>query len=416
MPILPSRSREIQTLVARLSSARPAEREAALARLTLLGSRALPAVLAALPGSSPELRLRVLDLLERTGDPLARAEVMALCRDPEGEVARRALALLPRYADAKAVATAARVLDGGPPDRRRAAARALCALHGRGLVEAMEPLVDVILDEEEDEGLRGEALESLSAVDPKTGEALRRQLARGRSPLARGAAEASNEEPLPPSGVAALLVRLESPALRGDEALRIARDLKAVGASALPALHAVLERATGPRPLGVLAEVIAHLRSPTSIPALSRALKRLRDLPLRAGGEARAEAIARLHLALAALDSRIALFDLRERLQAEPLLAAATLLEAAERIGDATLAPALACIHAEERTLRARATSAFAAIVAREHLRPRSAALRGVRPQDREALQALWATLPSGYSRTLPVMGTKRTGRTRRSS
>lgn len=415
MPILPSRSREIHALVVRLSSARPAEREAAVARLTLLGPRALPAVLAALPGSSPELRLSVLDLLERTGDPRARAEVMALCRDPDGEVARRALALLPGYADAKAVATAVRVLGSAPADRRRAAVHALCALHGRGLVEAMEPLLDVILDEEEDEDLRRDAFASLSAVDPQAVAALRKRLARGRGLLARAAARSPAQEPPTPPGVAALLERLESVALRGDEAVRIARDLEAAGASALPALHEVLERATGARPLGVLAEVIARLRSPTSIPVLSRALKRLRDFPLRAGGEARAEAIARVHLALAALDSRIALFDLRERLLAEPLLAAATLLQAAERIGDASLVPALARIHAMERTLRAQAAAAFAAIVARERLRPRSAA-RGVRPDDREALHALWSTLPSGYSRTLPVMGTKRTGRTRRSS
>ena len=372
MPIVPSRSRETQALVARLSSARAAEREAAVARLLVLGPRALPAALAALPGSGSELRLCVLDLLEHTGDARARAAVMALCGDRNGLVARRALALLSRYPEPKAAATAARVLCGGPADRRVSAARALCALHGRGLVEALEPLLDVILDEAEDEGFRREALASLHAVDPKTAATLRAKLARGVGPLARP--------------------------------------------EALPALHTALERATDPKTLGALADAIGRLRSPTSIPVLSHALKRLRDLPSRAGGEAQAEAISRLHLALAALDSRIALFDLRERLLAGPRLAATTLLEAAEQIGDASLVPALARIHAEERTLRTRSATVFAAIVARERLRPRSAALRGLGPEDREALRALWATLPAGYSRTLPVIGTKRTGKTRRSS
>ena len=416
MPIVPSRSRETQVLVGRLSSARPAERQAAVARLILLGPRALPAVLAVLPGSGPKLRLCVLELLEQTGDPRARAEVMALCRDRDGAVARRALALLSRYAEPKAVATAARILASGPADLRMPAVRALCALHGRGLEEALEPLLDVILDEAEGEGFRREALASLEAVDPKTAATLRERLARGPRSLVRTAPWSSAEGKDEPASLAALLRRLEHGARRGDEALKIAGELQAVDASALPALHAALEHATNPRSLGVLADATSRLRSPTSIPALSGALKRLRDLPRRAVDEAQAEAISRLHVSLANLDSRIALFDLRERLAARPLLAAPGLLEAAERIGDASLLPALASIHAHEATLRGRSASVFAAIVARERLRPRSAELRGLKPEDRETLKALWATLPAGYSRTLPVMGTKRTGRTRRSS
>ena len=413
MPIVPSRSRETQALVARLSSPRPAEREAAVARLLLLGPRALPAVLGALPGSGSELRLCVLELLEHTGDPRARAEVRALCRDGDSRVARRALALLSRYAEPKAVATAALVLKGGPADLRMPAARALCAMHAGGLVEALEPLLDVILDAGEGAAFRREALESLHAVDPKSAATLREQLARGQGPLARGLVEGVGE----PTSIEARLRRLLAPSLREDEALGIAAELLAQGTSVLPTLHDVLDRATSPRSLGLLADVIAHLRSPTSIPVLSHTLTRLRDGSSSTGADAaQAEAIARLHLALAALQSRIALFDLRERLLAVPLLAAAPLLSAAEQIGDASLLPALGRIHAEERTLRKRTARAFAAIVARERLRPRSAALRGLKPADREALQALWATLPSGYSRTWPVMGTKRTGSTRRSS
>ena len=374
MPIVPSRSRETQALVARLSSARAAERETAVARLLLLGPRALPAVLAALPGSGPELRLCVLELLEHTGDPRAGAAVMALCRDPDGAVARRALALLPRYLEPKAAATAARIAAGGPADLRLSAVRALCALHARGLVEALEPLLGVILDEKEDADFRREVLASLHAVDPETAGTLREPLA------------------------------------------RTTREPEAVDTSSLPALHTALEGATDPQTLGMLADAIGHLRSPTSIPVLSRALERLRDLPRRARDEARAEVASRLHLALAALDSRIALFDLRERLTALPLLAGATLLEAAERIGELSLLPALARIHAEEQGLRAGSAKVFAAIVARERLRPKNAALRALKPKDRDALRGLWATLPARYSRTWPVMGTKRTGKTRRSS
>ena len=416
MPIVPSRSRETQALVARLSSPRAADREAAVARLRLLGPRAVPAMLAVLPGSGPELRLCVLELLEHTPDPRALAEVMALCRDRDAPVARRALALLPRYGEPKAVTAAARILAGGPPDLRIPAVRALCGLHGRGVVEALEPLIDAILDEAEEERFRFEALASLQAVDPKTAATLRERLARGTGLGSGATTRTSFGTEDEPTSARALLDRLEHQTLGPDEAVRTVRALEALGAAALPGLHAVLDRATDPRLVSALADVAGRLHSPTSIPVLSRALKRLGDLPRHASDEGRLEAAARLHAALATLDSRIALFDLRERLQAAPLRSAVPLLAAAERIGDASLLPALARLYAEEPAPRGVVASAFAAIVAREKLRPRSAALRSLKAADREALDALWASLPGGYSRTRPVMGTKRTGRTRRSS
>ena len=250
MPIVPSRSRETQALVARLASPSTADREAAVARLRLLGPRAVPALLAVLPGSGPELRLCVLELLEHTPDPRALAEVMALCRDRDAPVARRALALLPRYAEPKAVAAAARILAGGPPDLRVPAARALCGLLGGGLVEALEPLLDAILDEAEDERFRLEALAALQAVDPKTAAILRERLARGPGlvgpRLRLGSPSARRAEP---ATARALLDRLEHQAMGPDDAERTTRALEAMGAAALPGLHAVLDRTTDPRVL-----------------------------------------------------------------------------------------------------------------------------------------------------------------------
>ena len=416
MPIVPSRSRETQALVARLSSQSAADREAAVARLRLLGPRAVPAMLAVLPGSGPELRLCVLELLEHTPDPRALAEVMALCRDRDAPVARRALALLPRLWRAEGGDRRGADPGRGPPDLRIPAVRALCGLHGRGVVEALEPLIDAILDEAEEERFRLEALASLQSVDPKTAATLRERLARGTGLVPAATTRTSFGTEGEPASPRALLDRLEHQAMGPDETVRTARALEAMGAAALPGLHAVLDRAADPRLVSALAEVAGRLHSPTSIPVLSRALKRLADLPRRATDEGRREAASRIHVALAALDSRIALFDLRERLQAAPIGSAVPLLAAAERIGDASLLAALARLYAEEPAPRGAVASAFAAIVGREKLRPRSAALRSLKAEDREALEALWATLPGGYSRTRPVMGTKRTGRTRRSS
>jgi hypothetical protein len=391
MPILPSRSREIHDLVARLGSESTAERESAVARLTLFGSRALPAIFAALPGSGSGLRRGALDVIERIGDAHARPEVLALCRDQDREVARRALAVLPAFADPKAVVVASRILAEGPADRREAAAEALSAMHARGLLEAIEPLLDVVLDEEEGEGLRLFAFDALMSVDARSLEPLLSRLAAGRGALARKAA-ARRGLAEPASGRTQTLLRdLAAPGLRGDEAYRLGSALKAQGTAALPALHVALEQASRPLELEVLGDVLGALGAPASIPVLSRALQRLSRGPGQDEDAGQAAVAARLHLALADLGSRIALFDLRERLDARPPRAGLALLLAAERVGDKTLLLALARLHAREPALAPHAARAFAAIVTREGLRRGSP--KDLSPPDRQAMGALWATL-----------------------
>jgi hypothetical protein len=97
-----------------------------------------------------------------------------------------------------------------------------------------------------------------------------------------------------------------------------------------------------------------------------------------------------VHVALAALDSRLALFDLREMLHARPVRALPALLETAAKVGDASVVPALVALAAESRALLDQCAQPFASIVRRARLRPTSAALRAVRPHHREALRELW--------------------------
>ena len=100
--------------------------------------------------------------------------------------------------------------------------------------------------------------------------------------------------------------------------------------------------------------------------------------PLRRGADAASlRARAALHEALAALDSRVALYDLRETIEAHPGAVMPALLLAASRVGDASLAPALARAVAEDTALLDGCAGALAAIVARERLRKTSAALQG---------------------------------------
>lgn len=306
MPILPSRQREAKELIAGLGDSRAARRDAAVARLTLLGERCVPPLIAASDSPEAVVRAGALDALDRIRSRRALPAFLAHLADPDPRVAGRAVEALGR-------------------------------LHADGAQEAFEPLVALLLDEERPEGLRLSALEALRALPPRD---LRPLLGRVRqSPrrrLARAAAALEGGEPPPED---------REPAIRA-----------------------------------------------MTIPALHRALVRL-------GGEGRgtvatASAKAQIHLTLARLDSRIALYDLREMLEARPVRAAGDLLDAAAGIGDKTLAPTIVALVRDEPGLLLPCAQAFDSIVRRESLRRDSAVFKKLGPEGRRALDRLWASRP----------------------
>jgi hypothetical protein len=129
-----------------------------------------------------------------------------------------------------------------------------------------------------------------------------------------------------------------------------------------------------------------------AIPALSRALERLG--PVRPGaGASSLRARAAIHEALAALDSRAALYDLRETIESSPPEVILRLIQVGARIGDVTLVPALARAATDEPALRAPCRDAFASIALRERLRRTSAALKAVRPAHRSELDGFFRSL-----------------------
>ena len=90
-------------------------------------------------------------------------------------------------------------------------------------------------------------------------------------------------------------------------------------------------------------------------------------------------ALGAAHHALAARGSRLARLDLREALERTPPERLGELVAAAEAIGDAScLAPLVAAWHAGEESTRARVAAAFTAIVARDGLTRRHAAVKDV--------------------------------------
>jgi hypothetical protein len=358
MPILPSRAGALQELARRLGSERDAERDAAAARLRLLGERALPVLLRALREGARAARLAALQALDGVPPRRALPHVAALAADPEPELAGAAIRWIAANAGAPGVSALASAAGHAAPEVALAAVAALGPLAAAGAPEALDALLGVLLDEARPGALRLAAFEAM----PGLGARERRGVL-GRLRGTRSRALAARVE--------GLLAR-PGPSKPDD----------------LAAVHRGLAESSDPAQLGRLLDAVARERSPASLPVLRRLLDRI-GAPKDAG-RAHAELAGRIHGLLAAMGSRIALYDLRERLALRPVPAAAALLDAAARVGDASLVPALAALATDAPRLLPDCARAFGAIAAREKLRPRSAALRAVRPEHRAALGVLW--------------------------
>jgi len=360
VPIVPSRSGRIQGLLGRLASGGPAERDSAVAGLTLLGARVIEPLRALLPTANGAARLAALEVLERIEDHGALAPLLDLVRDEEEPVAQRAMEALGGRPDPRAAKVLAGVLAGpAPASRRRSAALALVRLQAAGLVEALDALAARLLDEREETGLRLAILEALRAQEPPLAPAtlrpLLKRLAASADPQLAARARPTTDAAVP---LERLVDELVAPA-RSDEAVaRTSAALAGRGAPAIPALRQALERLGPPRRGG-------------------------EDAPSLRGRAA-------IHEALAALDSRVALYDLRETIATRPRAVMPALLRAAGRVGDGSLVPVLARAVAEEAAWLDECAEALAAIVAREKLRKTSAACRSVRPDHRRAFLLLW--------------------------
>jgi HEAT repeat protein len=430
--IVPSRAKRIQDLVGQLQSERGAFWESAVAQLTLLGPRAVEPLLAALGAAHRRTRLGALEVLDRLRDPRALSGVLLLTRDPDPEVAEKALELAGAYPHARAVSSLVRALDQDSLPRRRAAALSLARIQAAGVVEAIDPLLGVLLDEEEDEELRLTVLRALSGPDtpiaaktlrpllerlqPSAAPALAREAKALRNRLEGTAQEpgdrldrllsrlggvSSAAEPAlfrelgslgPPAAEALVEALLASAEV--EPAQRIGRALRDFPPAIVDVLHWALARSPRLLAVRILADVLGHYGRPGSIPALHQALKQL-STPEGGGAEVAATR-ARIHLALAALDSRIALYNLREMLEAGPSRALPDLLAAARRIGDGSLLPGLARLVSEAPTAREACADAFIAISRRHRLRRNSAALRAVKPAHGKALDWLWMRVRTG--------------------
>jgi hypothetical protein len=123
-----SSAHEVSALLLDLGSGTPAARDAAVARLAVIGTRAVEGLLAVVrAGGSPAARAGALAALEAIADPRSADVGIAGLDDPEDAVRAAAVALSRRLLDAARGAEVldrltAIAVDAGRPDRTRLAA------------------------------------------------------------------------------------------------------------------------------------------------------------------------------------------------------------------------------------------------------------------------------------------------------
>lgn len=158
----------------------------------------------------------------------------------------------------------------------------------------------------------------------------------------------------------------------------------------------VLAAATGPDAADALRQAITAQGGSASLTTLHRVIERVRAREAEVGDQARADAwrVARAtaHLALASRGSRLAVYDLRETLEALGDKTPVGMLAALQQVGDASVLEAVteACHHTANAWFRGQLAGIFRAVVSREQITRRSAAVKKLSARFPETIAELW--------------------------
>ena len=321
MPIQRSAGAEIRQLIDALGGTDDTRRESSVARLAVIGPRAVEHLLQEFPAATGRARAGMLRALEALGDPRALTTARGALQDGSAAVQTAAIGAL------------------------RALLRGGTAAAERGADDA---LVAAALDRQRVAAVRLAAWDAIHESGGDAPEPVRRALA---------------DDPDP--------------------------DVRArVGAPPAPRLDVWQEATEGRLPAtpAALKPALAAHKTTARLTDLQRLVDRVRareqqeaDVSLREEWRAVRGA---LHQALAARNSRLALYDLRDSLLASERLPVA-FLAAIEDIGDATCLDTIAAAYDEssrsgDTWWREHLASAFRAIVHREGLTRRHAAIKRV--------------------------------------
>lgn len=341
MVIKRSSAAEGARLLETLFSGDGVAREAAAARLAILGARVVDRLTATLGGlPQPAHVVAVLDVLERIGDPRGAVAAEPLLDDPREVVAAAAVAVVRRALQAEGPETAAR---------------------------AMDALVRAASNPARPEPVRALARDALADLPVDVLASLRR-----RWP------------------------DLPEPRVEAESA---APPAQAVDAGALTTWADGSGRELS---ADEIRQVVARDGAGLPLPVLHRTIERLRALEAGAvPGAARDWLAVRgvVHQVLADRGSRVALYDLRESLERNAASLTVHMLAALGGLGDAScLEPvATAWAHTPDPWLKEQLRDVFATIAEREGITRRHAVLKRIGAHHSALVESL-----STLSRTRP--------------
>ncbi len=291
MVIRASSGQQIDALIADLSSELAVTREAAVARLTVIGARAVDRLAGVAEGGGPSgARVAAFRALDAIGDPRSLGPALRSARGDDPAVAVAAVAALRPF---------------------------LRGAHG---VETLDALTGLVLDRQRPEAVRVSAIEALAELGSPTLGPIWEALRDDASPAIRAGVPARQPAPAPVTRLADI----------------------------------VAEAAQGRMPDApdTLRHAVAHTGSKTPLAVLQQLVDRLREREAAEDGTGReAWMVARgaAHVALAHRGSRLAVYDLKETLERAPGPVPVEFLSAMGLVGDASCLDAIAAAYARSK-------------------------------------------------------------------
>lgn len=432
--MLRAKRSELDATIERLGSRSRARVEEARARLSIMGSRAVPALVDALEGAHNRVRAHVMPLLALIQDPRGCEPLtaMLLDRSPKmREIAARSLARFPRP---DVVVALNRVVEKERRvDVRMAALQSLIEQYAAGQESAIRLVLDVLTDGNADERLRLAAFALLPSLrKPARRTLLGRLVADPNATVSRQAADwldgretaHTAERPADADDVDGwiqqladeeyatwhgalqrlgsggarvidpLIAEMQRRAHDPEYCTRAGMALKALGARRARGLMDSLERLDEPLPLQVLVEVIGAFGEKSMIYRLRELIDRLgrRDPHISEvnGFDPMQRVLARAHLELARVGSRVAIDDLRRLIGDDDRRVDDESLEAVELIGKKEeLGVLLAAFAREDAPTRRRIAEVVRGIMRRERIRRNDRMFRDIGRDMRRSLDSI---------------------------
>jgi HEAT repeat protein len=424
--MLTSRANEIQELIRRLGSRSRARVEAAGARLSIIGARAIEELIEALEGDNNRIRARVMPLLALIQDPRGREPLIAMLLDRNARMREIAARCLARFPATDAVAALERAF----AKEKKAAVRmttvhSLVEQYAAGQERALRLPLALLIDPDAPTSIRLAAFSLTGVLPASQRRSIQTRLKQDEDPAIRLKAEELragadrrgpdipalldrlaaadyptwNEAVLRlgacgPAVVQPLISEMQSRSYDPEYCTRAGMALKALGPRRSGRLTDLLSEVEEPVPLQVLVEVIGALGEKSMIYRLKELIERVaaqEEQSHEANGFDPLQRVrAKAHLELAKIGSRVAAADLRNALADDEQRIEIEMLAAANLVGKRDELPALLKAYGrEDRFMRERIAEVIRAIMKREKIRRNSKIFRSMGKEQRSHLQSI---------------------------